>query len=240
MKFIIPFIFIISFFSGCTNYYQSYPQPINYNDYKSSLLDSTRNADYTKPYAKRNNIYQDLNGVIVAIADQLLTSNIKKQAQTNLILTSFVNLEQLNNTTTFGRLISESLFNELHIRKFKVTDFRGQDAIVVNANGEFHITRDTKKLKDQIDAVEYIVVGTYSRFENESILINARIMDSLSGELISSARIIYHPKDCSLFNMCNKPRVRSGGIDIITDNYTKTDSSSKQCKNDICDNLTSN
>ncbi len=224
MKFIVPFIFIISFFSGCTKYYQSYQQPKSYNDYKSSLLDSTRDADYTQPYAKTNNIYQDLNGAIVAIADQLLTSNVKKQAYTNLILTSFVNLEQLHTTTTFGRLISESLFNELHIRKFKVTDFRGQDAIVVNANGEFHITRDTNKLKDQIDAIEYVVVGTYSRFENESVLINVRIMDSLSGELISSARIIYRPEDCSLFDMCKKPRVNGSGISIISDNSTRISS----------------
>ncbi len=234
MKFIISSIFIISFFSGCTSYYQ----PAAYNDYKSSLLKNTRDANYNKPYAKKDNIYQDLNGAIVAIADQLLTSNIKKQSDTSLILTSFVQLAQFNKTTTFGRLISESLFNELHIRKFKVIDFRGQDAIVVNANGEFHITRDIKKLKDQIETIEYIVVGTYSPFENESILINARIMDSLSGEVISSARIIYHPKDCSLFDMCKKPKVSGNGINIIADDCAEQKNCpTQQCKSGICSNL---
>ncbi len=219
MKFVIPFVFIISLFNGCTDFYQSYQKPLSYEKYKSSLLEDTQDAHYSKPYAKINSIYQDLNDAIVAISDQLLLSNIRKQSQTSLVLTSFVQLGQLNKTTTFGRLISESLFNELHIRKFKVTDFRGQDAVVVNKNGEFHLTRDTKKLKDQIDTVEYIVVGTYSQFENESILINARIMDSLSGELISSARVIYKPKDCSLFDMCYKPkpRINGGGINIIAD-----------------------
>ncbi len=226
MKFILLSVFIISIFSGCTNSLQSYIQPTtniqhsSYENYKSSLLSNTRNSDYNKPYANTNEIYQNLNGAIVAIADQLLSSNIKKQAKTNLILTSFVQLGQLNKTTSFGRLVSESLFNELHIRKFKVTDFRGQDAIVVNANGEFHITRDTKKLKDQIDAIEYVVVGTYSIFENDAILMNVRIMDSLSGAIISSARIIYSPKDCSLFNICHKPKIGTG-INIVTDNTPK-------------------
>ncbi|MCK5110700.1 MAG: hypothetical protein KAQ94_04190 [Arcobacteraceae bacterium] len=237
MKFILSSIFIVSLFSGCANSFQSYGQPTTYEDYKSALLESTRDADYNKPYADTDGVYQNLNGAIVAIADQLLTSNIKKQANTSLILTSFVQLEQFNKTTTFGRLISESLFNELHIRKFKVTDFRGQDAIVVNANGEFHITRDTKKLKDQIDTVEYIVVGTYSRFENESVLINSRIMDSLSGEIISSARIIYHPKDCSLFDICRKPRVNGGGINIVTDNCATEGCPTQQCKSGVCNNL---
>lgn len=123
-----------------------------------------------------------------------------------MILTTFVDLDTLESTSSFGRLISESMFNELHIRKFLVTDFRGQNAVTVNEDGEFHITRDADKLKDNVGAVEFILVGTYVKFENESLLINARIIDSISGKILSTSRVVYHPKDCSLYEVCNKDK----------------------------------
>lgn len=94
------------------------------------------------------------------------------------------------------------MFNELHVRKFKVLDFRGQDAVEVNEQGEFHISRDVEKLKDSIDTAEFILVGTYVKFENQSLLINARIIDSISGDVIASARSVYQPRDCNLFGIC--------------------------------------
>jgi len=244
MQILVSFSIVLLLFTGCSssknNPFRNFSdKPQTYEEYKAEVLEETRDGDYNKPYATTDGIYQNLNGAILAIADQLLTSNIKKQANTRIVLTSLVQLSEFNKTTSFGRIVSESLFNELHIRKFNVTDFRGQDAIVVNKNGEFHITRDTGKLKNQIENSEYILVGTYSRFEDESILINARIMDSLSGELISSARIIYAPKDCKLFDICATKRV-SSKIKIVTDECADNTKCSKQkCKSGVCNNLVS-
>lgn len=232
--------------SGC---YSNYDKATSYENY---VLNKVRNSDYSKPYADISNIYQNLNGAIVAVADQLLITNVSKTKNTSIILTSFADLNKLNKTTTFGRLVSESMFNELHVRKFKVTDFRGQDAISVNADGEFHITRDVDKLKDNVDAADFIVVGTYVKFENDTILLNARIIDSANGAIISTARVIYKPADCSLFDMCNKKQknVNSAdctegeqcgkpanyGIDIVTDGCSKVSCPTQQCKDGICNN----
>jgi len=237
MKYFSFFILTI-FFTGCASQtiFQSSTDPV---------ITKVRKADYNEPYAKTEKIYQNLNGAIDAIADELFLSNINKDENTSIILTSFVDLNQLNKTTTFGRLLGESMFNELHIRNFKIVDFRGQDAVSVNANGEFHITRDVNKLKDHIEAIEYVVVGTYVKFEYGSVLINARILDSETGEVISTARIIYHPVDCKLFDICfdtskkvyKKPR-KNEGINIITDNCSKVACPSQNCKEGICDNST--
>jgi len=222
MNNIIKSAMIVFLLSGCTMITQQTKakKTLTYEEY---VLKKVRSADYSKPYANIENIYQNLNGAIVAIADQLLVSNIEKSINTSLILTSFVNLNQLNKTSTFGRLISESMFNELHIRKFKVTDFRGQDAVSVNSKGEFHLTRKVDKLRDHIEATEYLVVGTYVRFENDTVLVNARIIDSESGAVVSTARVIYSPKDCKLFSqdgICKddkKLRPLNFGIDIVPD-----------------------
>jgi len=233
MNYILSLSIVSLLFIGCTTTnQQTIPgkQSISYDKY---VLNNVRNADYTKPYANIENIYQNLNGAIVAVADQLLVSNVSKNKNTDIILTSFVDLNKFNKTTTFGRLISESMFNELHVRKFKVTDFRGQDAVSVNADGEFHITRDIDKLKNTIADVKHVVVGTYSKFENDTILVNARILDSISGEIISTARVIYSPIDCSLFDLCP-----GKNINIVTDNCSKVSCPTQQCKDGICDNST--
>ncbi|MDC0932751.1 FlgO family outer membrane protein [Arcobacteraceae bacterium] len=165
------------------------------------------NEFLTRYNLKKEHVYSNLNDTIISIAEQLFDSKSNKKNPSRVILTSFVDLNDLENTSTFGRLVSESMFNELHIRKFLVTDFRGKENVSVNKDGEFHITRDVEKLKDIVDAVEYILVGTYVKFENKSLLINARILDSISGNVFSSARVVYQPKDCSLFDICEKKNI---------------------------------
>jgi len=236
MKLILPFLALIFLITGCStsNMFQEKPKT-----HKEEVIEKVRSADYTKPYANTDSVYQNLKGAIVAMADQLFVSNTFKERKSSLILTSFVDLNQLNKTTTFGRLLSESMFNELHIRNFHVTDFRGQNAVSVNADGEFHITRDVEKLKDHISATEYIVVGTYVKFENHTVLINSRILDSETGSIISTARVIYKPVDCTLFNLCYKPKKPDDfGIDVVTDNCSTVNCPTQKCKDGICDNST--
>jgi TolB-like protein len=212
MKYVLPLI-ITLFFAGCTlpNFNQQNkvneakkPRQQTKNE-KQKIIEKKNDKTFSTQYdAKQAHVYSNLNNTIVDIADQLFDTKFNKKDKTRVILTTFVDLDELDKTSTFGRLVSESMFNELHIRKFLVTDFRGQDAVSVSEDGEFHITRDVEKLKDKVDYVEYILVGTYVKFEDESLLINARIMDSISGNLLSTARVVYHPRDCSLFGICKK------------------------------------
>ena len=212
MKFILPLLICV-FITGCTiPTYPVYTTQHNTTEKISSTKKSmnkderkTHDAVFSTRYdIKKEHVYSNLNNTIIDIANQLFDTRSDKKNPTRVILTTFVDLDKLEETSTFGRLVSESMFNELHIRKFQVTDFRGRDAVTVNEDGEFHITRDVLELKDNINAVEYILVGTYVKFEDQSLLINARILDSESGRVESSARVIYRPRDCSLFGICEK------------------------------------
>ncbi len=225
MKFILPLI-ISLFIVGCTlsqglqpkkqTTTQKQPKPLE-KELKQDIVTKKTDQIFSTQYdIKEEHVYSNLNNTIVDIANQLFDTKINHKNPTRVILTSFVDLENLEKTTTFGRLISESMFNELHIRKFLVTDFRGQAAVSVNEDGEFHITRDVEKLKDNIDAIEYILVGTYVKFEDQSLLINARIMDSVSGKLLSTARVVYHPRDCALFNICETKKIKKSNTNKLT------------------------
>jgi len=129
-------------------------------------------------------------------------------------MVSFVDLEQFKKTSKFGMVLAESLYNELFIRGFNVTDIRGQNAISINGNGEFYITRNVTKLQSEVSNT-YIVLGTYTKID-ENIMINARILDNKTGKLMSSARAMYANDDCSIYGICNNA---SRKIKIVG-NYT--------------------
>jgi len=186
-KFIL-ICFSILLFSGCT---QS-SQTINKN-YKMSPV-SFFNDNY----------YTNLDSAIVEISNQLLLNiNNKVIKRNKVVLTSFVNLHTLSQTSVFGRVIEESLINELHKRRFKIIDFRARDVIAVNKTGEFSLTRDINKLRDEMPAA-LVLVGTYSLLEADQIVINARIIDSFTGDVLSTARVMYKYYDCHQFDVCEK------------------------------------
>jgi TolB-like protein len=113
----------------------------------------------------------------------------------------------LKKTSEFGRVLSESLINELSNRGFNVIEFRGQVGVSINEQGEYFITRDTNKLKDTIENT-YVVVGTYSR-QYKNIMLNARVIDNISGQIISTSRATFAHNlrdDCVIFKDCQPPR----------------------------------
>lgn len=142
---------------------------------------------------------------IVELADSLLSSSRIAQADMgNIAITSFVNLHNLSRTSSFGRTLAETFFNELFIRGFNVADFRGQNALSVNPTGEFFITRDVKKINKKV-VNSYVLVGTFSAIDKK-VVINARIMDNQTGRVVAAAKTYYETNDCYLLNNCPKPR----------------------------------
>jgi len=142
---------------------------------------------------------------IVELADSLLSSSRIAQADMgNIAITSFVNLHNLSRTSSFGRTLAETFFNELFIRGFNVADFRGQNALSVNPTGEFFITRDVKKINKKV-VNSYVLVGTFSAIDKK-VVINARIMDNQTGRVVASAKTYYETNDCYLLNNCPKAR----------------------------------
>ena len=129
------------------------------------------------------------------------------QTRKPVLITTFVRLDNLKKTSEFGRIVSESLINELSNRGFNVIEFRGQMGVSINAQGEYYITRDTNKLKSSVENT-YVVVGTYSR-QYKNIMLNARVLDNTTGQIISTSRSTFAHglrNDCVIFKDCKPPR----------------------------------
>jgi TolB-like protein len=155
-----------------------------------------------------------LTEVIELLSDGLVSSiRADKATLGSIAITSFVQLDKLETTSHFGRVLGESFFSKLHSLGLQLLDFRGQKGLSINNDGEFFITRDVKKLNYSI-ANKYILVGTYSTI-NDEVLINTRIIDNIDGTIISASSVIYETDDCKILDNCPKaiiPRT----INIVT------------------------
>lgn len=151
---------------------------------------------------QKTTIQDTIDEGIIDIADQLVKSS-RLKINSKIAITSFVNLSNLDKSSYFGRKVSESMFNELHIRGFNLIDIRGTKSIRVNDNGEFFISRNIKLLNNKTVLTPYILVGTYSQF-GKGILLNARIVDNTTGDVISTARTIIDINSCDISDNCIK------------------------------------
>ncbi|MEA3354330.1 MAG: FlgO family outer membrane protein, partial [Campylobacterota bacterium] len=230
LKRLLVFVTMFTIFTSniyANNYGEIYPVNKDYVKYQKQFQDNDqyKYSEHTK-----------LNKTILELANKLLlSSRINTSDFSDIAITSFVDLHQLNKTTHFGRTLSESMFDELFIRGFNVSEFRGQNTLSVNANGEYFITRDVNMLRNSVPN-RYILVGTYTNFE-KTMLINARIVDNDNGRIVASARSYYSSDDCSILENCKEPRK----IKIVTDGCSTVNCPDRSCLRGICSNdITSN
>jgi len=155
------------------------------------LLSIFTTLSYASSYNANNT--NNLDNAIIKLSNRLLSSSkVLPTTLKDIAITTFVNLDDYQETSVVGKLLSESMFNELFTKGFDIIDFQRQNSITVE--------------NDELDDVilnKYILVGTYSIF-GKSIFINSRIIDNLSGRVIASARIQYNSNNCQLTNSCNK------------------------------------
>jgi len=102
-----------------------------------------------------------------------------------LLFTTLVNLDDLHQTSKFGRAMSESLATRFFQHGYGVIELRKIDAILVSdKSGELVLSRETKHLAAQQEA-DAIVAGTYSMTPS-SVIINVKVLDIGSQEVLSA------------------------------------------------------
>ena len=205
----------------------------------SGCIGSFSNSNDHEIIFKRWNKVDSITWVVNDIADQLLqTMKLENEDKEKyfIAITSFVDVDKLNKTSHFGRTLGERMYHELFRRGINVKDFRGQKSMVVNANGEYFISRDNEKLKGDFKN-RYILVGTYAKV-GKGYNINARIIDNKSGNVVASGSSFYEHKiddeyedypiasrrlrittdNCAKVGCPNMPKVQE--MDLPTKNYT--------------------
>ena len=128
-----------------------------------------------------------LNTASMFIAEQLernLSPEMKSRA---LVVTDFVALNTLNETSQLGRLLAQNLMHEMQLRNWSVTDITFRKNILIDANGEFSLSRDVKQLKPPVQTGS-IITGTYVNTA-EGLILNVRMIQVISGAVVSTAQV---------------------------------------------------
>ncbi len=102
-----------------------------------------------------------------------------------VIVTTFVDLNDLTKTSVFGRMMAERMIDEMSRRGFRMLEVRrAQDLFMKKDVGEMILTRDVAELADSTQA-RAVLAGTYVATET-SIIINARLIDTRSPQVLST------------------------------------------------------
>ena len=128
----------------------------------------------------------DFNDKMKNLADQLDKNAAADNLSNTYVVTSFTNLDKIDDTTALGRLISENLIYGLQMHKWRIIELRLSKGVDVNTAGEFFLSRDINKLRDEYK-ISGVATGTYSVAEG-NLTINARVIDVNTGEVLSSAQ----------------------------------------------------
>lgn len=127
-------------------------------------------------------------GDIAYTAGDMLEGNLLYDLDRTLpiLSTSFVNLDNLNETSAFGRLVGVQIASRFSQHGYKVIDLRLSNGkvLVKERNGELVLSRDMKKINNYHEA-QAILVGTYTIAGNRAFL-STRLVSTLDNSILSS------------------------------------------------------
>ncbi|HHB92665.1 MAG TPA: hypothetical protein ENK59_05575 [Thioploca sp.] len=105
--------------------------------------------------------------------------------QTNLLVTSIADIDNLTYTTTFGRLLGEQLASRFTQQGYMVTEAKFNDNLkIIPRNGEFVLSRELRELRD-FSWVNMVITGTYAVSKNK-VYITLKILDFTTSKVIAS------------------------------------------------------
>lgn len=125
-------------------------------------------------------------GIGEELARQLMANRREGDSGGKLIFATLVNLDDLRQTSKFGRTMSESLATQLFQHGYGVVELRKVANVMIQAkNGEMVLSRDAARLARQYEA-NAIVAGTYS-LTPKTVIVNVKLLDAGSQEVLSVA-----------------------------------------------------
>lgn len=106
--------------------------------------------------------------------------------ETPFLVTSFVNINDLEESTTFGRLLSEQIASKIAQKGYRVKEIKLSDGslFVIKGSGEFVLSRRLENIRSSFSS-NYVIVGTYS-VGYESVYVSSRIVRIEDSVIVSS------------------------------------------------------
>lgn len=148
-------------------------------------------ADKERPEANPNYIEaRELKLKIRELCDQLI-SNINQAGLYGAVAlpTSFVNQDDFEQTSSFGRYVAEQMFYEFNQRGFPIREYRiGNEIVMRESEGDFFLSRPDGAFPIPKDS-SVVIVGTYYQ-DKFSLFVNARLLRPADGMVLRTAQMV--------------------------------------------------
>ncbi len=108
-----------------------------------------------------------------------------------ILSTSMARMDNLNESSSFGRISMQQVASRVAQHGFKIVDVRLSDTLRVNERGEFMLTRDTARLLSQQYEAHAVLTGVYTQSGNR-VFVSVRAL-RLSDSAVIAAYEYYLP-----------------------------------------------
>lgn len=128
---------------------------------------------------------------------------------------SFVNQDNLDSSSSFGRYIAEQLFYELNQLGVPVREYRTMGRIMTRAqDGEFALTRRMEEAAP-VPTAGLVLTGTYY-FDKHAVFVNARLYRPLDGMVLRTANLVFAqtPVTLTMLKRGSGMRLRQAEIEV--------------------------
>jgi TolB-like protein len=162
MKQIFILFLAITFMAGCSAFSKDYNLIATSYKATNKLLRGIKDIHFLEP--RRDGVYT-------------------KQP---ILVTSFVNIDNVQKSSTFGRVIGEQIGSRLAQRGYKVIEIKMRTAnvFVQEQTGELLLSRELRAISYQHNAYA-VVVGTYG-IGKDSVYVTAKLVRAKDSVILSS------------------------------------------------------
>jgi TolB-like protein len=119
-------------------------------------------------------------------ADSLLNKiQPKLPKDSPILVASFVNIDDLDNSSTFGRVVSEQFASRFKQRNYATIEMKLRTNVFIRADsGEFLLSRELAEISTKHRA-QAVVVGTYA-VASKKVYLTTRVINVSDGRVLSS------------------------------------------------------
>ncbi|MGL4722175.1 MAG: FlgO family outer membrane protein [Desulfovibrionaceae bacterium] len=123
------------------------------------------------------------------LVEQFMEDNITIFQNKTVLLTDIVDITNLKEESSLGKVFTEELYNEFVKRGISVREYRISNAIRTSESfGNSFLSERNNNVLMQDN--EFVMVGTYN-IANDTVTLNARILDPHSGLVQKTASIFF-------------------------------------------------
>ncbi|PCF94190.1 FlgO family outer membrane protein [Vreelandella nigrificans] len=128
----------------------------------------------------------DLSELAHTAASQMVSNNPDLTRHSPMIAATFVSIDNLSQSSTFGRISSELMASALAREGMQVREVKMRDSMFIEENvGELILSRQVQRLSAQHNA-RSILMGTYAQGQ-DYIYVSARVVRAGDAMVLSSA-----------------------------------------------------